>query len=355
MSERQPARVLCVDDEPIVLEILAHQLRREFTVVTAGSAEKALEQLGGDRPPFSVVLADMRMPGVTGVALLRQVQQIAPDTVRVLLTGQGDVDTIVSAVNEAQVYRFLTKPCTGQALISAIRSAADQHRANVEERAAVDRTLQGALKMLADVLALTSPAISAKVGRLQSLIKDVAGPLGVADRWPLEVAAMLSQITTAMANQVLAAAPRTEEIRAILAAQRGQGVRPMVTAGEPFAAAALILRAAIDYDSYETMGLPAQAVIDMMRARADVYDANLLAALAAARVKAAKPALAVKEIALAEIEPGMIFADDVVLKTGLVLVSRGFEVTERFIERAKTFKDGRVREPVKVLIPKAAA
>src|SRR3954470_11752514 len=110
-------RVLCVDDDVDVLESLRDILRRRFDVSTAQSGRDALA-LVEEHEPFVAVLSDMAMPGMDGAHLLEQVRRVSPDTVRMLLTGNGDMDTAIQAVNRGQIFRFLLKPCPSETIAS---------------------------------------------------------------------------------------------------------------------------------------------------------------------------------------------------------------------------------------------
>jgi putative two-component system response regulator len=126
-------RVLLVDDEPNVLATLARMLRQRYEVSTAGGADEALEQLD-NAGPFAVVISDHNMPGATGVALLLEVARRAPDTVRLMLTGQLDLDVAVRAVNEGNVFRFLTKPCPSDQVVAAVAAGVGQYHLVRSER-----------------------------------------------------------------------------------------------------------------------------------------------------------------------------------------------------------------------------
>ena len=121
MSEVRSAngrpRILCVDDEEFVLEGLRDTLHRAFDVRTATGATMALAMLREDPDGYAVVLSDMRMPGILGSEFLREARTVAPDCVRMLLTGYADVDSAIRAVNDAQLFRFLTKPCEPEHLM----------------------------------------------------------------------------------------------------------------------------------------------------------------------------------------------------------------------------------------------
>lgn len=130
---RKP-RVLYVDDDPQHLQLYSLTLRDEFNVVTAQGAEQGLrvfEQQG----PFEVVISDMRMPRMNGTDFLSRVRAIDDGVVRILLTGDADLDSAMRAVNEAFAFRYLTKPCARADLASALRSATSEHRRGAEPRA----------------------------------------------------------------------------------------------------------------------------------------------------------------------------------------------------------------------------
>jgi DNA-binding NtrC family response regulator len=152
----RPARILLVDDESRVLEGLTRGLRDHFHVTTAGSAVAGLAIVRSTAPddPFAVVVSDLRMPGMGGVAFLEAVRAVAPLTARVLLTGRADLDTAVAAVNSAHVYAFLRKPCPPAELQATLRRAAEWHHQQLGERmrqAQLDTHRQQALALAAQL------------------------------------------------------------------------------------------------------------------------------------------------------------------------------------------------------------
>ena len=126
-------RVLLVDDDELMLEALRRQLREYFDVTVASEGKEALRLVVSERP-FAVVVSDLRMPGMDGVSLLYCMWQAAPNTVRVLLTGSADVESAVAAVNQAKIFRLLTKPCPTHMLIRALEDSVEQYRRVIEAR-----------------------------------------------------------------------------------------------------------------------------------------------------------------------------------------------------------------------------
>ncbi|MFP6861394.1 response regulator [Pseudomonas sp.] len=120
MSE--PIRILFVDDEERILRSLALQFRREYEVLTESDPCRALERLKSES--VQIIVSDQRMPQMSGAELLAQAGQIAPDTLRILLTGYSDLDAAVEALNSGGIFRYLTKPWDQQEMAFTLRQAA---------------------------------------------------------------------------------------------------------------------------------------------------------------------------------------------------------------------------------------
>jgi len=115
-------RVLCVDDEPNVLRALNWLLQKDFDVVTAGSGEEGLRLVR--ELNFDVVVSDQRMPEMSGVDFLSQVKAIEPRSMRILLTGYSDLQSILHSVNDSEIFRYVTKPWDVSELPKVIAQAA---------------------------------------------------------------------------------------------------------------------------------------------------------------------------------------------------------------------------------------
>ncbi len=186
-------KILCVDDDPNILAGYGRQLRKEFSLDTALGGEAGLELLHS-RGPFAVVVSDMRMPGMSGVEFLRRVRERAPESVRIMLTGNHDQQTAMDAINEGHIFRFLTKPCPSPELASVLRAGLEQYRLVTAEKELLEQTLRGSIQVMAEVLSLTNPMAFGRAVRIQRLVRKVAELLKVEDLWQLDVAALLSQI-----------------------------------------------------------------------------------------------------------------------------------------------------------------
>lgn len=379
-------RVLCVDDEQNILEGLALHLGRRYDLATATSGPAALEILGRE-PNVTVIMSDMRMPGMNGAAFLAQARLLAPDATRILLTGQADLESAIAAVNEGQIFRFLTKPCPPPTLLGAITAAVEQHRLITAERVLLEQTLHGCIKTLTDILSLTSPVAFGRATRIRKLTSELCTEMKLAERWQVEVAAMLSQLghltlppetaervyygrplsteeqklvgrLPAVTEQWLGNIPRLESVRDILVGcaspAKVAGQAKDEHAAQIVRRGAMLLRAAIDFDVLESQGDPARLALDTLRSRGSVYDPAVLEALDAVR-GASGPEAELVELPASSLLIGMVLAEDVKTPAGVLLVARGYEITERFMERLKNFPEGSLKTKVRVLVRAAAA
>jgi diguanylate cyclase (GGDEF)-like protein/PAS domain S-box-containing protein len=122
MHHKPEHTLLVVDDEPAIQAAIKRMLRGEgYHILTASSGMAALDTLAGNA--VGVVIADARMPDMSGIDFLDKVREIHPDTVRIMLSGYTTLESITDAVNKGEIFRFLTKPWEDEKLIGTIRTA----------------------------------------------------------------------------------------------------------------------------------------------------------------------------------------------------------------------------------------
>lgn len=115
-------KILFVDDEIEILSAIKRQFRKEnFISVTCNSAKEALNLLKDDE--FSVIISDERMPEISGLDLMKTVKELYPNTIRIILSGYADSDTIIDAINMGEIYRFISKPWRYDNVINIITDA----------------------------------------------------------------------------------------------------------------------------------------------------------------------------------------------------------------------------------------
>ena len=374
-------RILCVDDEPHILESLRDTLRRGFDVRTAESGAEGLVLLAQEPDEFAVIISDMRMPAMSGSVFLREARAVAPDASRILLTGYADLEAAISAVNDAQLFRFLTKPCPPADLVATCAAALAQHRLQTAERVLLEQTLKGSLKALAEVLALASPAAFGRSARVRGLVARMARALELEQSWELEVSALLvhlgavtlpaevaeklyagAQLSAGeetmvervpeLTRQILGNIPRLEGVLEIL--DNYQTSYGAMGAGRSLPVGARVLRIALDYDVLQANGTEDHIALAAMLGRGLVYDPDLLELFG--RVAGTDAGdQKVRELTLGKLRAGMLLAADVRSDSGALLIARGHRATEQLIARLWNLRAGSVREPLMILEDAPAA
>ncbi|MCK6551390.1 response regulator [Myxococcota bacterium] len=135
--------LLVVDDDQLVVTAITRILSREgYRVLSAHDASEALRVLGGQS--VDLMISDIDMPGMSGVELVARVRHLFPDVVRILLSGRGSLDAALAAINEGEVYRFLTKPIGRTVLLEVVKEGIERleelRRASAARRAASQRS-----------------------------------------------------------------------------------------------------------------------------------------------------------------------------------------------------------------------
>jgi response regulator RpfG family c-di-GMP phosphodiesterase len=375
-------RILCVDDDPNILHAYQRALRRQYHIESALGGEEALDAVV-NQGPYAVVVADMRMPGMNGVQLLAKVKELAPDTVRMMLTGNADQQTALEAVNEGQIFRFMTKPCPPEVFANVLEAGLVQYRLITAEKELMSKTLGGSVKVLTDVLSLVNPAAFGRASRVRRLAEQICGELHTEKTWMIRIAAMLSQIgcvavpeeTLAkvyrgqdlsraesaafqehpqLGSELLANIPRLEQVAEIIAYQEklfdGRGHPPDGRRGDRIPLGSRILKVALDFDVMVSTGNSDEIALAMMNDRKDWYDPAVLAAL--------KNALeitgthVIRRVQVSTLMDGMILADDVESLRGTLLCARGQEVTRSMRARLRNYAANvGIQAPIRVFVP----
>lgn len=177
-------KILVVDDAKNILSSMKRQFRKQYEIHTAEEGKEALSILDS-RGPFCVVISDMQMPGMNGAELLTQIKKKSPDTIRMLLTGQADLDAAISAVNDGQIYRFLTKPCPMTTLSESLEDCVRLHDAQRNERELLERTLKGSISLLVELMNLISPTDFCQANRVKHTVKFLSQKLALSNRWAI--------------------------------------------------------------------------------------------------------------------------------------------------------------------------
>ncbi len=377
-------KILFVDDEPNVLQSIQRQLRKRFDLEIAEGGIEALRVLK-EEGPFAVIVSDMRMPGMNGVELLSQVKDLYPETVRMMLTGNADQETAMEAVNNGQIFRFLTKPCPQAAFITSLALALRQYRLISAERELLQNTLKGSVNVLAELLGVANPLAFSSGLRVKNYVVSIAEALQLPGLWQYEIAALLSQIGCvtipgevlgkvfsgqplsegeeemyrnhpAAGAALLEKIPRLENVTKMIALQQKPfdeyGEELKSTEFEEVLIGAQILTAVTDFDRLLYRGMSPHEARVWMNKQRDRYNPEILAFFADLSIDDQTQFLSLN---IAQIAEGMIAAEDIHAKNGVLIIPKGQTITHTLLQGLKNFSTQvGVVEPVRVQIGAAA-
>lgn len=349
MSEPDLPRILCVDDEPNLLAALERNLFDRFDVVTANGGEAGLAAMA-EGVPFDAIVSDMRMPGMDGATFLALARERAPDTARILLTGQADAQSAIAAINQGAIFRFLCKPCPTEELVATLQQAVETHRRTLLERELLSTTLASTIKMLSEVLSMVAPWAFQRSAMLQTCVRHAGRKLAWRNDWAVEAAAALSHIGCV-------SVPGDVIQRDLADGELSADERSMVDAHPEVAhrllAAIPRLEAVAEIVRYQARPAPPDASADVVRGaqllRASLYLVRCLArkepmAQAIQGLKTLNPAVSyeivealsdlrlsidsgTRKARIRELIPGWRIEQDVVSKRGMMLLTQGSELS----------------------------
>lgn len=379
-------RILLVDDEARVLDGLRRTLRGRYDVDTANSGAEGLAQIAAAEEPYGVVVADMMMPGMNGAEFLTRAHAVSADSVKMILSGQADLTSTISAVNNGNLFRFLTKPCEPAELTRALDAALAQSRLVHSERELLERTLDGAVGVLTELMSASNPIAFARTETVKALTEAVVEAFPVQEVWELRIAAMLGQVgilavpgpvlAEVHANTELSAEsleiyrghpqlsydlirriPRLEGVAEWVAAQpvtvddamrpAEPGATPTVDDEEQFSGRDIytaVLAFVVGIDAGLNPSTYVPALVKTGRYCARLLDATRIAH---AQTVTRRP----KQVKGEQLIAGMLVNQDVVTLAGLTLVRSGEILTESTAIRLRHFATGvGVVEPINVLV-----
>ena len=378
MSER----VLFVDDEQRVLDALRVNLRKKLTADFALGAQEALKKLEKE-PSYAVIVSDQKMPGMSGMEFLAKAQDMAPDSVRIMLTGHGDFELAMEGVNKGRLFRFLQKPTSLKQLTEAVKAAIKQHRLIVAEKQLLKNTLKGTVELLTEIVSLINPEAFGRSQRINRCMKYLMEQKELTGSWQYELAGMLSQLGCILlppetleklqsgqdligeelqmfdmhpmlGADLLRRIPRLDEVAEIVMYQEknfdGSGAPADGVKEDGIPLGARMLKLALDYDTAVLQSKNTSEAFAKMERNIERYDPELLYYLEGYLGKEARYELT--EMTLKELRPGVIFDQSILNEKGAVIVRKSTEATVSLIERLKMFDHHTpLPQPFKVLIP----
>jgi len=375
-------KILLVDDDQNLVAAMERNLRLKVNLVTALSGEAGLAKMA-DEGPFAVIIADMQMPGMNGLQLLSEVLKLYPETVRLMLTGNADQRTPVEAVNNGQIFRFLSKPCPVDAVYLALQAGLQQYRLITAERELIEQTLNGCVKVLTDVLSLTDPLAFGRGETLRNYVRAYARSRSLLNAWELEIAAMLAQLgtitipsaileksragqeLTPMELEILTRVPRTgadllahiprlEAVARIILYQHkhydGSGFPADDVRGEDIPIGARILKVMMDLLELEVQKEPRGTALQNLQQRIGWYDPRVLdttfACFDTYQLESSVKCLA-QTVRVRDLRVGQVVQADIRTENGKILVPARSRITPVLLVRLANFaKFNPIQEPI---------
>jgi response regulator RpfG family c-di-GMP phosphodiesterase len=379
-------KILFVDDDPNILSAYTRNLRKRYRMTTAGGGEEAL-QLVQTEGPFSVVVSDMRMPGMDGIELLTHVRHFHPDSVRIMLTGNADMGTAIDAVNQGNIFRFLTKPCEVEDLASVLDAGIKQYELVTSERELLEKTLKGSVDLLVELLSTLDPISFGRAQVLGERARRIAAAMRMEHPWAVSLAAVLSQIGAltvpsavlakaragALLNQterevlsrvpeigsnLLRHIPRLQDVAEIILYMNknynGSGYPPTQVSGDQIPLGARILRVASDFQDLLPKKRSRDEVVADMKNRMAWYDPVVVEILEQVMLEehtegdSDEP----RRLPVASLRVGHMLSKGIFTVDGLLVVPEGTVLRASHMEKMRNFQRiSGLKEPIWVVGP----
>jgi response regulator RpfG family c-di-GMP phosphodiesterase len=365
-------KVLFVDDDVNLLASYGRNFGRKFQIETAEGGEVALRTIA-ERGPFAVVISDRQMPRMDGIQFLSLVKERAPDTIRIMLTGNADLEGAIKVVNEGNIFRFLTKPCALDILGKVIEGALEQYRLINSEKELLNKTLSGSIKLLTDILSMIETQSFGRAQSMREVIVGVTKKFKTDNDWEIPLAFMLAPIGNVTvppelllrartgvkltkveeemmarlpetAARLLANIPRLEGVARIVRYQHknydGSGLPQDALKGETLPLGSRLLKILTDLNQLQGESVNRLQALNEMETRLGWYDPALLNAVreyygvAVAARNVTSPSIS---ISINDLTPGMVLRSKIETKDGTLILCAGHHITEMNLEKIKNF------------------
>lgn len=370
-------RVLFIDDDQQLLSGIERRYGSMFEIETASSAALGLEAMCL-RGHFGVVVTDMRMPGMDGLEFLKEARKLTDMSVFIMLTGNQDQQTASNAVNDGQVFRFLTKPCQGVVLQGAIEDGLEKFNLLAEQRELLHNTFLGSVKVLTEVLELSHPALFARIHEVEEIARELREALKLEDRWEYKLAVRLSRVGAAVTqspdqgrssvqadakllkkqaeigSKLIRHIPKLNLVAEMVARHtEADGTFPLqvVSDDEIVATGASLVRIAMLLDEFFVQGLnPFAASKELERVLPRISKATMVK-IQEFRTKAMVDSSGrrILEVRPENLTAGMILADDLLTENGRLLLASGARLSPAVVMRVKLLAESNPMPPIRIV------
>ncbi len=380
-------KILFVDDDPNLLAACERNFRKQFQIHTALGGEAGLAQIA-EHGPYAVVVSDRQMPYMDGIRFLAAVRQRAPDTVRMMLSGNVDLEATVRVVNEGSIFRMLLKPCPPEILGKALEDGCALYNLATSEKELLNKTLSGSVKLLIEILSTVDTKSFGRTEKMRNLINQVIQKAPMENAWEVHLAAMLASIgnltlppeivikarsgemLSKVEEQMLAGVPETAA-RLLANIPRLQGVAGIVryqgkhfdgsgfpadsVSGEAIPAGARLLKIFFDLMELQSANMASLKALNEMQQRRGWYDPKLLAVVRACFGGVTKPepdtAKPNISVSVGDLTVGMVLYSDLATRDGMIVLSAGHQISQMSLQKIQNFDQlSGIKEPIFVEI-----
>jgi hypothetical protein len=321
---------------------------------------------------------------MNGAEFLGKVRESNPDTVRMLLTGYTDLSAAIEAINQGNIFRFLTKPCETEALTKAITAGIELNRLITAEKELLEKTLMGSIKVLADVLSAASPDTFGRSMRVAHCVRHIMAKVALPSPWCIEAAASLSQLGCitldsdlmhrayagekltedeqagfnahpGAAMELLKNIPRLESTSWIIGQQLKRDILEAEAPLPPLSTAELtraakVLKLAVAFEQLREKFPAKGAAVSRIRERSNEFEPGMLDTLSDLQPLAATKQL--RKVSTARLQAGMVLDQEIKNGQGVLLVAKGQELTSALIMRlANHARAGTIDKEVMAFVP----
>ncbi len=378
-----PEKILFVDDEPDLLSSFKRQFRKKAHIYTATGGQEALDLMAVESE-FAVIVSDMRMPNMSGAEFLEKAKGISPNSIRILLTGQTDLNSAMTAINKGQIFSFLTKPCPNEVLQETLINAVRQYRLVHSEKELLEKTVKGSIELLSELLAMVKPSIFSNFNRIKKYILHMATELGEIDTWDFEVAGMLYSLgyftlpdellekaldqqckltskeknivqdIPLVSSKLIKHIPRLESIAEMVRLSGDLGNLPNKNNSyhkNRIQLGADLLKLALHFDKLLESGHNKASAIQLMKQDLNIYS-DLIEKLATLDIDDELEGKNIRTVDVDDLLPGMILMEYLRTDGGSTLLAKGTELTEALLIRIKLYtKNQKITRPLKITTP----
>ena len=373
-----PEKILFVDDEQDILSSFKRQFRKKADVSIATSGQEALELMDSEGE-FAVIVSDMRMPIMDGAEFLEKARKKSPNSIRILLTGQTDLNSAIAAINKGQIFSFLSKPCPQEVLQDTLKNAIRQYRLINTEKDLLQNTVKGSIELLSELLAIVKPSVFSNFNRVKKYIRHMAAELGEENSWDFEVAGMLyglgyltlpeelvekalnphSELTAnekvmlqdvpLTSSKLINHIPRLENIAEMvrLSNKVNHLIHKDVGAVEGrILLGADMLKIALHFDKVLESGHNHKSAIKLLQDDKSLNQ-DLVEKLSSIQVGHEDDATTVR---VENLLPGMILLENLITDSNSTLLAKGTELTEELLVRIKLYtKNQKISRPIHII------